>query len=142
MPRGMTRPKSQAVTRLRSERSARSPQQLPRGRHGLTREHVTQLQRSRMLRAMAEAMAERGYVETSVADVLKRAGTSRETFYQQFSSKQDCFISAYELAASAVLAELEREAAAPGTPLERFDRAIHAYLAALSAEPAFARLFM
>ena len=32
--------------------------------------------------------------------------------------------------------------AAPGTPLERFDRAIGAYLEALAAEPAFARLFM
>jgi AcrR family transcriptional regulator len=95
-----------------------------------------------MLRALAEAMAERGYVATSVADVLARAGTSRETFYQQFASKQDCFLAAYEVAAQQVLARLEREAASEGTPLERFDRAIGAYLQALAAEPAFARLFM
>jgi AcrR family transcriptional regulator len=108
----------------------------------MTKEQVAQAQRGRMLRAIADAMAEHGYVETSVADVLERAGTSRETFYQQFSSKQDCFIAAYELAAGAILSELEREAAAPGTRLERFDRAIGAYLEALAAEPAFARLFM
>ncbi len=109
----------------------------------MSRDEVTRLQRSRMLRAMAEAMAEHGYVATSVADVLGRAGISRETFYQQFSSKQDCFIAAYKHAAGVMLADLEREAAAStGSALERFDRAICAYLDALAAEPAFARLFM
>lgn len=108
----------------------------------MTREEVVQTQRARMLRAIAEAMTERGYVATSVADVLNRSGTSRETFYQQFSSKQDCFIAAYELAARAILTELEREARSEGTALERFDRAIGAYLDALAAEPTFARLFM
>jgi AcrR family transcriptional regulator len=117
-------------------------QPLPRGRHGMSREEVAGAQRERMLRAMAEAMAEQGYVATSVADVLARAGTSRETFYQQFSSKQDCFIAAYELAARGIAELLERAAAEPGTPLQRFQRTIGAYLDALAAEPAFARLFM
>jgi len=125
-----------------ARRAGRSAQQLPRGRHGIPREHVAQAQRGRMLRAIAEAMAEQGYVQTSVADIIERAGTSRETFYQQFSSKQDCFIAAYELAAARVLAELEREAHSEGTPLERFDRAIGAYLDTLADEPEFARLFM
>ncbi len=91
---------------------------------------------------MAEATAESGYVQTSVADVLRRARISRETFYQQFSSKQDCFIAAYEQAADAVLAMLERESASGRDPLERFSRTIGLYLDALAAEPAFARLFM
>ncbi|MGH2866291.1 MAG: TetR/AcrR family transcriptional regulator [Solirubrobacteraceae bacterium] len=74
--------------------------------------------------------------------MLKRAGTSRETFYEQFDSKQDCFIAAYELAATVMLKDLEREVASDATALARFDRAIGAYLDALAAEPAFARLFM
>jgi AcrR family transcriptional regulator len=73
---------------------------------------------------------------------LERAGTSRETFYQQFSSKQDCFIAAYELAGSNVLSRLEQKATSDGTRLDRFDRAIGAYLDALATEPAFGRLFM
>lgn len=131
-----------AATQLRSGSRPRAAHQLPRGRHGMTRAEVSQVQRARMLRAMAEAMAEQGYVATSVADVIARAGTSRETFYEQFDSKQSCFIAAYELAAQTVLSELEREAASDGTALERFDRAIRAYLDALASEPAFARLFM
>ncbi len=115
---------------------------LPRGPHKLPREQVVGSQRARLMRAMAEATAENGYVQTSVADVLRRARVSRETFYQQFSSKQDCFIAAYEQAASALLAMLERESAFGEAPLERFDRAINVYLQTLAAEPAFARLFM
>jgi AcrR family transcriptional regulator len=95
-----------------------------------------------MFRAMAEAVSEKGYAQTSVADVLRRARVSRETFYQQFSSKQDCFIAAYEQAADMILVLLEREASSKGTPLERFDRTIGFYLEALSTEPALARLFM
>lgn len=124
-----------------ARRSAKG-QQLPRGRHGLSREEVVKAQRARLLRAMAEVTAEQGYAATPVADVLQRAGVSRETFYQQFTSKQDCFIAAYELSAKVILTELEREAASPGPALERFDRALGAYLDALAAEPAFARLFM
>jgi AcrR family transcriptional regulator len=134
--------RSPSHPRRSADAGSDAPQRLPRGRHGMTREQVTELQRGRMLRAMAEAMAEHGYVATSVADVLKRAGTSRETFYEQFDSKQDCFIAAYELAAGVMLEDLEGEAASQGTALARFDQAIGAYLDALAAEPAFARLFM
>lgn len=115
---------------------------LPRGPHKLPREQVVGSQHARLMRAMAEATAENGYVQTSVAEVLRRARVSRETFYQQFSSKQDCFIAAYEQAASAVLQMLERESDSGGPPLERFARGIDLYLETLAAEPAFARLFM
>jgi AcrR family transcriptional regulator len=86
--------------------------QLPRGRHGLPREQVIASQRERILHAMAEAMAENGYVGTSVASVLKRAGVSRETFYEQFRSKEDCFEAAYERAFELLLSRIA-EAAAP-----------------------------
>jgi AcrR family transcriptional regulator len=119
-----------------------APATLPRGPHKLSREEVARSQRNRLIRAMADAMAENGFAQTSVADVLARARVSRETFYQQFSSKQDCFIAAYEQAASVILASLEQEAASDGTPLERFERTLGVYLEALAGEPAFARLFM
>src|SRR6266568_1139748 len=80
-------------------------------------------------------MAEKGYVETSVADVLRRARVSRETFYQQFSSKQDCFVAAFETAASVILARTQRAAIERGTAGERFESALGAYLDALASEP-------
>jgi AcrR family transcriptional regulator len=117
---------------------------LPRGRHGLSREAVVGSQRERLLRAMAGTMAERGYVRTTVADVLRAAGVSRETFYEQFGSKQDCFLAAYDAAAGILLAEMPRPQPAAGGQerLAAFERGIAAYLEALAAEPEFARLFL
>ncbi|MCP2315689.1 transcriptional regulator, TetR family [Nocardia amikacinitolerans] len=48
--------------------------------------------RRRLLDAMAEAIRERGYRDATVADVVRAARTSRRTFYEHFTSKQDCFI--------------------------------------------------
>lgn len=118
-----------------------SPARLPRGRHGLSREQVVSDQRARMLAAMVDAMAEEGYVGTSVADVIARAGVSRETFYQQFSSKLDCFLAAFGVAEDVVAGALA-DAAGAGSLDERLDRAVRAYLDLLAAEPGVARLFL
>ena len=121
-----------------------TPGRLPRGRHGLPREAVVRSQRERLLRAMAETMAEKGYVRTTVADVLRAAGVSRETFYEQFSSKEDCFMAAYDAAVERLLADIRGPATASGDPgrLAAFERGLEAYLDALAAEPEFARLFL
>jgi len=94
-----------------------------------------------MLRALAEAVAEKGYAKTSVADVLTRAGVSRETFYEQFSSKEDCFLETFDRAGEILL---ERVAGAPSgnTAEERFDALLEAYLDALAGEPAYARVYL
>ncbi len=41
---------------------------------------------------MALAIRTRGYQDSTVADVVRYAGTSRRTFYEHFASKQDCFV--------------------------------------------------
>ncbi|MGV9665942.1 TetR/AcrR family transcriptional regulator [Nocardia niigatensis] len=48
--------------------------------------------RRRLLDAMADAVRERGYRDTTVADVVRLARTSRRTFYEHFADKQDCFV--------------------------------------------------
>lgn len=122
-----------------------APTRLPRGRHGLTREQVASAQRDRILLALADTMAAKGYVATTVADVLRRAGVSRETFYQLFASKQDAFMAAFDAAATLLMAKTmdrsDRADPASG-PLDRFDRALGAYLDGLADEPAFARTFL
>ncbi|MEV5824142.1 TetR/AcrR family transcriptional regulator [Spirillospora sp. NPDC052242] len=124
---------------------------LPRGRHALAREEVRRIQRARLCRAMAEVMAEKGYVDTSVADVLQRATVSRQSFYELFDSKLDCFMAAFAGAGEILLERLAadvgvaRGAAAGGTPADRLalcERAIGAYLRALAAELPYARLFL
>ncbi|HEY1457410.1 MAG TPA: TetR/AcrR family transcriptional regulator [Solirubrobacteraceae bacterium] len=117
---------------------------LPPGRHGLSRQLVADSQRERILRAMAQAAAEHGYANVSVAEVLKRAGVSRETFYEQFSNKEACFLAVYDEAVAVIMKEL-REALPPPPwashdgPLERLGRFFESYLDALESEPALAR---
>ena len=121
-------------------------ERLPRGNHGLTREEVVSSQRARILRGLAETMAVKGYVRTTVADVLRAAGVSRETFYEQFSSKEDCFLQAHAQAVEMLMAgishALRENRAAAQDPRARIERALGAYFAALAAEPAFSRLFL
>lgn len=68
---------------------------LPSGRHGLPRDLVVRSQRERMVEAMITVVANKGYAETTVADIISAAGVSRATFYEQFADKEDCFIAAY-----------------------------------------------
>lgn len=121
----------------------RAPSRLPRGRHGLSREQVVASQRARMLQAMADAVAEQGYAKTSVADVLERAGVSRETFYEQFGSKQACFLDAFDAAGEILLGRVAGAALqTEGAPVERFDALLGSYLDTLASEPAYARIFL
>lgn len=68
---------------------------LPSGRHGLPRDVVVRSQRERMVEAMVDVVAEKGYTESTVADIISAAGVSRATFYEQFADKEDCFVAAY-----------------------------------------------
>jgi AcrR family transcriptional regulator len=118
-------------------------QQLPRGRHRLSREQVLRSQRERMLRAVAEAVADKGFVRVTVADVISRAGVSRETFYEQFSDKEDCFRAALEEGARALHEILGAViAGVDGDPVEKFEELLKAYLNTLASEPAFAKAFL
>ncbi|OBK76807.1 TetR/AcrR family transcriptional regulator [Mycobacterium sp. 1274761.0] len=48
--------------------------------------------RRRLLDGLAASIGERGYRDTTVADIVRHARTSKRTFYGEFSSKEECFI--------------------------------------------------
>lgn len=115
---------------------------LPRGRHKLTRDQVIGAQRDRMMRGMADAVAERGYAAATVADVLRRGGVSRETFYEQFTDKQDCFLATLDRSGELLMLVIGSQFSGTGTPLDRFDRGLHTYLDALAAESTVATVVL
>jgi AcrR family transcriptional regulator len=106
----------------------------------LARAQIGEIQRTRILLAMAEACAERGAANVTVAHVVKRSGVSRRTFYELFDGCQDCFLVAVEDAleklAERVLPAYERES----RWRERMDATLTALLSYLEAEPAIGRL--
>jgi TetR/AcrR family transcriptional regulator len=115
---------------------------LPRGRHGLSREQVRDSQRSRLLLGMAESVAEKGYLRTTIADVLKRVRVSRETFYQHFADKEACFLAVLDTSAHLLAGLLPTDDGARDEPmLDRFERVITAYFGALADQASFARVF-
>jgi AcrR family transcriptional regulator len=67
---------------------------IPAGQHGLSSELVSADQRARLDAATVQAVAESGYIQTTVEDVISRAGVSRRTFYELYDNKQECFIAA------------------------------------------------
>lgn len=71
---------------------------LPPGRHNLPREVVIENQRTRLLAAALTVFGQRGFAGTSIADLIKEAGTSRGTFYSLFPNKAACFLATYEIA--------------------------------------------
>jgi AcrR family transcriptional regulator len=102
---------------------------------------VAESQRARLLAGMAAAVAEHGYAETSIADVIARAGVSRKTFYQQFDGKDECFAVAYGEEMDRLLELTLSAFEAEGPPWARRLRgALTALCAALAGNPAVARL--
>jgi AcrR family transcriptional regulator len=67
---------------------------LPRGRHKLSPTEIARHQRERIVQALARESYERGYTAVTVTDVVKRAGISRNVFYEQFADKQQAAIAA------------------------------------------------
>ncbi len=83
---------SQSRSKPKSRAKSRGARRLPAGRHGLSREDVTNSQRQRLLDAMASVSARRTYAATTIAEVVESAGVSRATFYELFRDKEDCFV--------------------------------------------------
>jgi AcrR family transcriptional regulator len=48
--------------------------------------------RQRLLDGLAASITERGYRASTVADIVRHARTSKRTFYDQFPSKEQCFL--------------------------------------------------
>lgn len=98
-------------------------------------------QRARLLHGMTAAVAEKGYANVTVADIVAIARVSRRTFYEHFENVQDAFVAAYEEATTLILEamiEAVRTARAPKWE-ERLSVAMLAYTEALASDPAMAR---
>ncbi len=58
----------------------------------------------RILRALAAVVSEKGYPETTVAEIVDRAKTSQRTFYENFENKEDAMVAALDSGSAQMLA--------------------------------------
>jgi AcrR family transcriptional regulator len=68
----------------------------PPGGHRGERQQIGEMQRARILGAMAEIVAERGLYGTTIAAVAKQAQVSRLTFTEAFGSVEQAFVALVE----------------------------------------------
>jgi AcrR family transcriptional regulator len=99
--------------------------------------------RDRILAAMAQLAAEKGYAAVTTGDLARAARISKRTFYDHFADKEQCLLAAYEAAAGQVYDACERAAAAdPAAPWrDRVDAMIATYLKVLASRPEITRVF-
>jgi AcrR family transcriptional regulator len=60
-------------------------------------------QRRDLLRAAGRLAARDGYEKTRVADIVAEAGLSKSTFYEHFTSKDECFVDLYRRTSAQML---------------------------------------
>jgi len=92
--------------------------------------------RQRLLDGLAASITERGYRASTVADIVRHARTSKRTFYDQFPSKEQCFL---ELLHADVgkLGENIRDAVDPDADWQtQIRQAVEAYVGHIESRPA------
>ena len=60
----------------------------------------------RVLRALAATVSEKGYPDTTVAEIVERASTSQRTFYEHFANKEEALIAALDSGSAQMLASV------------------------------------
>ena len=95
--------------------------------------------RARLQEGMARAVAAKGYADTTIADIVREAGVSRRTFYENFADKAECLTALYESASANALAVL-RGAINPQSDWQaQVEQAMGAYLGVLARNPVLLR---
>ncbi|TFW03243.1 TetR/AcrR family transcriptional regulator [Oxalobacteraceae bacterium OM1] len=93
----------------------------------------------RLLEGMARAVAEKGYADVTIADIVREAAVSRRTFYEHFSGKQECLIALYTAASRGTL-DVLRAALDPALAWNvQVEKSIGAYFACLARNPPLLR---
>ncbi len=106
----------------------------------VTRSNAHRDQRRRILRAIAELVAKRGYADVTVELIVKRARVSYKTFYKHFSGKEECFLELFDSAVGGTERAIrERLDEAGGSWPEQVVLALGLWIERIAAEPLVAR---
>lgn len=107
---------------------------------GLSAEDVAAHQTARVHAAMVGLVAERGYAAVKMRDVVAAAGVSTRAFYENFKSKEECFLRTYEEIAQPVSRRITAAQASEDAFRERPRRVFDEFARQLEAAPDAARL--
>jgi AcrR family transcriptional regulator len=91
--------------------------------------------RRRLLDGLAASMADKGYQNTTIADVVRHARTSRRTFYEHFSSKDECFVALLTDANAEMIRKISATVDRTAPWASQVRQAIETWVACAESEP-------
>ncbi|WP_405135217.1 TetR/AcrR family transcriptional regulator [Nocardia sp. NBC_01388] len=94
--------------------------------------------RQRFLDAAIQIFGDRGYANCSLADVCAAAGLSKRQFYEEFATREDVLVAAYDQIqneAAAALAAALAELGPDPDPRETVTLVLSAFLESVGADP-------
>jgi AcrR family transcriptional regulator len=92
--------------------------------------------RRRLLEGLAASIGERGYRETTIADIVRHARTSKRTFYDQFASKEECFVELLWTGNREMIARIRAAVDPEADWQDQIRQAIDAWVDDIEARPA------
>ncbi len=120
--------------------SASRRRRLPRGENGTSRSFVIHSQRERILDAVTNLTARKGYAGLTVEGIAAEAAVSLQAFYEHFKDKEDAFLVAYEIGHDKALALVEQAFAAEDDWRYGVRAALSRMFRFLAGEPGFAHM--
>lgn len=91
---------------------------------------------------MTDVVAERGYANTTIAEVVSSAGVSRSAFYEQFADKRECFLAVYDAILAGYTSAITAAYGTGGDLRERTEAGLRALFGAAAADPDALRVAM
>ncbi|WP_067566483.1 TetR/AcrR family transcriptional regulator [Nocardia acidivorans] len=94
--------------------------------------------RQRFLDAAIQIFGERGYANCSLADVCAAAGLSKRQFYEEFATREDVLVAAYDQIQDKAAAALANALAGLGPdpdPIDTVTLVLSAFLSSVGSDP-------
>jgi AcrR family transcriptional regulator len=91
--------------------------------------------RRRLLDGLASAIRRGGYADTTVADIVREARTSRRTFYAHFADRQECLMALLHESNEKTIARIDSAVDRRAPWQTQVRQAIEAWIAAVQADP-------
>jgi len=90
----------------------------------------------RLLDGLSSSIGECGYRETTVADIVRHARTSKRTFYEQFAGKEECLLELLRRNNADLIAGIQAAVDGEADWQLQIRQAVGAYVHHIEARPA------
>jgi len=92
--------------------------------------------RDRLIDGLAASIGERGYRDSTVADIVRHARTSKRTFYEQFASKEECLVELLRRNNDDLIANIQATVDPEAEWRQQIRQAAEAYVDHIGSRPA------